>query len=317
VLIMGGIGFIGTRLAARLAAAGARVTILDNLALDAGANPLHADLLRPHADIHIGDIRDTALVTSLLRGQDYLFNLAARIAHSDSMLHPLEDLDVNARAQVTLLDACRTTNPEIRIVHASTRQVYGRPRMLPVSEDHPLQPPDVNAVNKLAGEMFHMLYHQVYGTRSTVLRITNTYGPGMRIRDGRHTFIGLWFRAILEDTPFEVWGGDQFRDLTWVEDVVDACLAATDDRATGEVFNVGGAEPMPLLQLAELLVEVAGRGSFVAIPYPADRAAIEIGSFVADASKIGRMLGWRPRTSLRDGIAETLRYYERFGSSYT
>jgi UDP-glucose 4-epimerase len=310
VLVTGGLGFIGSRLAIRLSEVGARVTILDNLAPESGANRFNVAPLGDRARIHVGDIRDADAVAGLVRGQDFLMNCAALVAHRDSMRSPLEDLDVNARAQLTLLDACRAGNPGVRIVHASTRQVYGRPDRLPVAEDHPARPVDVNGVNKLAGELFFQLYHRVYGVRASVLRLTNTFGPGMRVRDGRLTFIGVWLRALVEGSPIEVWGGEQRRDFTYVDDVVDAfCAAALSEAAVGEVYNVGGAEPLTLRQLAELLIEVHGGGRYAIIPYPEEFRTIEIGDFVSDSRKIAGALGWAPRVPLREGLARTLRYY--------
>lgn len=316
VMVTGGLGFIGSRLALRLVALGARVTLVDLLAPDTGANATHRLALDGAAEIHIGDIRESETVSALVRGKDYVFNLAALIGHMDSMLRPHADMEINVGAQLTLLEACRHVNPDVRIVHTSTRQVYGRADQLPVGEDHPFRPPDVNGVNKLAGEFYHALYHRVYGTRSTVLRLSNVYGPGMRIRDGRQTFIGLWIRCLIEGAPFEVWGGSQLRDLVYVDDVVDAILAtAASDACSGEVFNVGGYEPMSLRALAELLVEVGG-GAFAAVPYPGDRLPIEIGSFITDSRKINSALGWEASTSLRTGLKRTLEYYATHLGAY-
>jgi len=203
-------------------------------------------------------------------------------------------------------------------VFASTRQIYGRPHYLPVDEVHPLQPVDVNGINKLAGEQYHLLYSQVYGIRSTVLRLTNTYGPRMRIKDARQTFLGVWIRNLLQRQPFEVWGGDQLRDYTYVDDCVSALqLAASSDAAIGEIYNLGGCgQPVSLLETAETLVAAArdldlplASEPFVVRAYPAERKKIDIGNYYADDRKIRQHLGWEPKVGLREGLRRTLAYY--------
>jgi UDP-glucose 4-epimerase len=230
----------------------------------------------------------------------------------DSMTDPETDLDINGRAQLAILEACRLHNPAIRVVFASTRQIYGRPDRLPVDETHPLRPVDVNGINKLAAESFHLLYSRVHGVRATALRLTNTIGPRMRIVDARQTFVGVWIRRLIEGHPFEVWGGTQLRDFTYIDDAVEAfLLAAARPEAVGEVFNLGGGPPITLQRLAELLVTVNGGGVFSVRPFPRDRELIDIGDYYADFHRITRLLGWRPRTSLRDALAQTLAYFRR------
>ncbi|CAN5257202.1 NAD-dependent epimerase/dehydratase family protein [soil metagenome] len=316
-LVTGGLGFIGSRLALRLASLGAHVTVVDSMVPDTGANDYHAQLLQGRAVVRMADVRDEDAVSAALTGQDFLFNLAALVSHMDSMREPFDDLDVNARAQLTILDSIRQVNPGIRVLHASTRQVYGRARSLPVNEDHPLRPPDVNGINKLAGEGFFQLYHDVYGVRGTVLRLTNTYGPGMRIRDGRQTFLGIWLSSVLEGTRFAVWGGSQVRDLLFVEDVVDAFIAAAcTDSCVGQAYNVGRADGISLRDLAELLTHVHGGGTYDVVPYPDDRRPIEIGDFVTDARKFAAATGWRARVELQDGLRRTLAYYDEQRANY-
>src|SRR6185295_15038042 len=202
-----------------LVALGAKVTILDSLIPQYGGNRRNLYGLGRAVKIHVADVRDRDRLPGLLRGQHFLFNLAGQTSHMDSMTDPETDLEINCRAQLTLLEACRLHNPKLRVVFASTRQIYGKPDYLPVDEQHPLRPVDVNGINKLAGEEFHLLYSRVYGIRATALRLTNTIGPRMRIKDARQTFVGVWIRRILEGEPFEVWGGEQLRDFTYVDDV--------------------------------------------------------------------------------------------------
>ncbi len=312
VLITGGLGFIGSNLARALVTLGAKVTIVDSLIPEYGGNRRNLAGIAGRVRVHIADVRDWPRLPRLVRGQDFLFNLAGQTSHMDSMTDPQTDLDINGRAQLAILEACRLHNPGIRIVFASTRQIYGRPDYLPVDEKHPLRPVDVNGINKIAGESYHLLYSRVYGLRATALRLTNTLGPGMRVKDARQTFVGVWIRRLIEGEPFEVWGGEQLRDFTYVGDAVEAfLLAASRPEAVGEVFNLGGPPPVTLQRLAETLVELNRGGCFVVRAFPADRKKIDIGDFYADDRRIARKLGWRPRTDLRRTLAQTLAYYRK------
>jgi len=311
-LVTGGLGFIGSNLARKLVELGAKVTLVDCLLPQFGGNRRNLAGIERRVRVRVADIRDHAGLARLVRGQDFVFNLAGQTSHWDSMVDPAMDLDINGRAQLALLEACRKYSPQTRIVFASTRQIYGRPDYLPVDEKHPLRPVDVNGINKLAGESFHLLYARVHGLAATALRLTNTIGPGMRIKDARQTFVGVWIRAVVEGKPFEVWGGRQRRDFTYVDDAVEAFLrAAVSPAAVGKAFNLGGPPSVTLLQLAQLLVEVAGTGSFQVRKFPADRSKIDIGDYYADGRLIARRLGWRPTTDLRTALARTLEYYRR------
>lgn len=312
VLITGGLGFIGSNLARQLVALGARVTIIDALIPEYGGNRRNLAGFAGRVRVHRADVRDWPRLPRLVSGQHFLFNLAGQTSHMDSMTDPQTDLDINGRAQLAILEACRRHNPKIRIVFASTRQIYGRPDYLPVDEKHPLRPVDVNGINKLAGEEFHLLYSRVHGIHATALRLTNTIGPRMRVKDARQTFVGLWIRQLVEGEPFEVWSGAQLRDFTYVDDAVEAfLLAASCDEAIGKVFNLGGPPPVTLRRLAELLVEINHGGAFVVKKFPVDRKKIDIGDYYADDRLIGRTLGWRPRTSVRAALTRTLAYYRK------
>jgi UDP-glucose 4-epimerase len=246
----------------------------------------------------------------LVQDKDYLFNLAGQTSHLDSMLNPMPDLEINCQAQLSILETCRSYNPKIKIVFASTRQIYGRPDHLPVEESHPLNPVDVNGINKMAGEKYHLLYNDLYGIPATALRLTNTIGPRMRIKDARQTFIGLWVRQLLEGQPISVWGGKQLRDFTDVEDAIDAFLmAAASPSTNGQVYNLGGSEVVDLTSVAKLMVEVNGSGDYEIREFPSDRRAIDIGDYYADFSKIRTELGWTPQRTLRDTIESTLSYF--------
>ena len=310
VLITGGLGFIGSNLARRLDGLGAKITIVDSLIPDYGGNRYNIQGIGERLQVNISDVRDTHSLRSLVQGKDYLFNLAGQTSHLDSMLNPMPDLEINCQAQLSILETCRAHNPKIKIVFASTRQIYGRPNHLPVGESHPLNPVDVNGINKMAGEKYHLLYNDLYGIPATALRLTNTIGPRMRIRDARQTFVGLWVRQLLEGQPISVWGGKQLRDFTDVEDAVDAFLmAAASPSTNGQVYNLGGSEVVDLMSVAKLMVEVHGSGKYEIHEFPPDRRAIDIGDYYADFSKIKAELGWAPKRALRDTIETTLDYF--------
>ena len=317
ILITGGFGLIGSALTRRLVAVGSQVRVLDNLDPDSGANRTNLEGLDGRFEAAIADIRDADAVRRALLGRDVLFNLAAQSSHLGSMQAPLADLDVNARAQLALLETVRAVNPALRIVYASTRQIYGNPDYLPVDERHPLRPVDVNGIDKLAGEGFHLLYHRVHGLRTTALRLTNTYGPGMRIRDARQTFIGVWLRAALEGRPFELWGGEQKRDFTYVEDAADAFLLAAATPATeGGAYNIGGEGALTLKVVAKALVAAKGGGSFVVREFPPERKAIDIGDYWADDTTFRRATGWQPRVGIRAGLEKSLDFFRTRLANY-
>jgi UDP-glucose 4-epimerase len=312
VLVTGGLGFIGSNLARSLVALGARVTIVDSLIPEYGGNLRNLAGIAAKVKVHRTDVREHARLAELVRGQEFVFNLAGQTSHMDSMTDPETDLEINCRAQLALLEACRLHNPRVRIVFASTRQIYGRPDYVPVDEKHPVRPVDVNGINKAAGEGFHLLYSRVHGIPATALRLTNTIGPRMRVKDARQTFVGIWIRRLREGEPLEVWGGEQQRDFTYVDDAVEAfLLAAARDEAIGQVFNLGGPPPITLARLAEVLVEINEGGSFVVRPFPGDRKKIDIGDYFADDRLIRKKLGWRPRTDLRTALERTVAYYRR------
>jgi UDP-glucose 4-epimerase len=309
-LITGGLGLIGSALARRLVELGAEVSIIDALVPESGANLYNIASIREHVRVQQVDVRSSDALPALLAGHDYVFNLAGQASHLASMTDPLTDLDVNCRAQLTLLEACRQMIPAAVIVFASTRQIYGRPSYLPVDERHPLRPIDINGVNKMAGEAFHLVYHHAFGLKTTALRLTNTYGPGMRIKDARQTFVGIWLRKIIEDLPFEVWGGVQQRDFTYVDDAVEAfLLAAACPQTQAQAFNLGGDKVVSLRELAELLIAANGRGSYQLRSFPVERQRIDIGDYYADDGRFRQLTGWRPRVTLEQGLRRTLDYF--------
>ncbi len=317
-LITGGLGFIGSNLARALLERGAKVTLVDSLIPEYGGNLFNIDGIEPWVRTNISDVRDRFSMRALIKGQDLLFNLAGQTSHMDSMHNPYADIEINCHAQISILEACRHYNPELKVVFASTRQLYGKPDYLPVDEKHPTRPVDVNGINKLAGEWYHILYNNVYGIRACALRLTNTYGPRMRIIDARQTFLGIWVQRAIAGLPFEVWGGDQLRDFTYADDCVSALLlAAENPAADGQIYNLGGQSPLTLRALADLLIEENdGVGSYEIKEFPAARKKIDIGDYYCDWSLIKETLGWQPHTDERQGLRKTLEFYRKNSAKY-
>ncbi len=296
---------------------GANVTLVDSLIPEYGGNLFNILGIEEKVRMNISDVRDEYSMRYLIQDQQYLFNLAGQTSHIDSMQDPYTDLAINSQAQLFILEACRKYNNHLKIVFASTRQIYGKPDYLPVDERHLLRPADINGVNKMAGEWFHIIYNNVHGVRTCVLRLTNTYGPCMRVKDARQTFLGVWFRLILEGKLFEVWSGEQLRDFTYIDDVVDAMLmAAVKKEAEGQIFNLGGDEIISLKDLADLLVSVNGSGKYSIQKFPEERKRIDIGNFYSDYTMIKKTLGWHPRITLNCGIHKTLTFYRKYLKHY-
>jgi UDP-glucose 4-epimerase len=311
VLVTGGLGFIGSNLARRLVALGAKVTLMDSMIPEYGGNPFNIHDLRERVTVNFADVRDRSAMDHLVQGRDVLFNLAGQVSHIDSMRDPFTDLDINCRSQLSLLESCRHNNRRVRVVFAGSRQVYGRPQYLPVDEQHPVRPVDVNGINKAAGEQYHVLYHDIHGIPACSLRLTNTYGPGQLVKHNRQGFIGWFVRTAVEGGEIQLYGdGSQTRDLNFVEDVVQAfLLAGADPRAGGQIYNLAAQPPVALRELAETLVQLSGRGSVRLVPWPDEKRAIDIGSYHGSHERITSELGWRPTTPLREGLRRTVDYY--------
>jgi UDP-glucose 4-epimerase len=318
-LVTGGLGFIGSHLSAALLERGAAVTIVDSLIPEYGGNPFNVRDIADRVDIQYTDIRDPWAIRRLVQDQDYIFNLAGQVSHIDSMTDPTTDLEINGRAQLSLLEALRAENPEAKVVFAASRQQYGRPREVPVTEDHPLDPVDVNGINLVAAERFHLLYWEVYGIPTVSLRLTNTYGPHLLMKHDRQGFITTFIRRALDGEEIRVFGdGSQLRDFTYVEDAVEAFLAAgLADDANGLALNVGGLEPVSLLEVAELCQRIAGLGAGVTtVPWPEERRRIDIGSVYLDRSRIREVCGWEPKVGLAEGLTRTIEFYRRHRQHY-
>jgi len=318
VMITGGLGFIGSNLARQLVSLGADVLLVDSLLPDYGGNLFNIDGIADRARVNIADIRQQTTMNYLVRDRDVIFNLAGQVSHIDSMRDPYTDLEINCRSQMTVLEACRNHNPRVKVVFAGTRQVYGRPESLPVTETHLVRPTDVNGINKAAGEYYHLVYNNVFGVRACSLRLTNIYGPRQLIKHNRQGFIAWFIRLAIEDRTISVYGdGSQLRDFVYVDDAADAFLrAGASDAVNGEVFNVGGDRPISHRELTSLLIQIAGSGRVEYVEWPPDKKAIDIGSFYADSTKYMRATGWTPTVSLADGLRRTIAFYRQHYDHY-
>ncbi len=318
VMITGGLGFIGSNLARRLVSLGADVLLVDSLIPDYGGNLFNIAGIEDRVHVNVADIRQATTMNYLVQGCEVIFNLAGQVSHIDSMLDPYTDLEINCRSQLTVLEACRRNNPFAKVVFAGTRQVYGRPDRLPVDEDHLVRPTDINGINKVAGEYYHLVYNNVFRVRACSLRLTNCYGPRQLLRHNRQGFIAWFIRLAIEGGEIQVFGdGQQLRDFVFVDDAAEAfLLAGASDACNGQVYNVGGTQPISHLELVKLLIDVAGSGTFRLVEWPAEKKVIDIGSFYADSSKFRRTVGWEPCTTLRDGLARTVAFYREHLGHY-
>ncbi|MCK4326148.1 NAD-dependent epimerase/dehydratase family protein, partial [bacterium] len=304
IIITGGVGFIGSNLAIRLVNLGARVTLIDSMIPEYGGNLFNIKGIEDKVNLNFSDVRDEHSMNFLIRDVDLMFNLAGQVSHIDSIKDPYTDLEINTRSQLSILEACKKHNPDIKLVFASTRQIYGRPKYLPVDENHPLSPTDVNGINKMAGEWYHILYHNMYGIKTVCLRMTNTYGPRLLMKHNRQGFIGWFIRQIIEGKEIKIFGdGKQLRDLNYIGDVVEALLiSGYDDLLDGQIFNLGKHPPISLEEIAKLLIKINGSGSYRLVPFPEESKKIDIGDYYSSYAKFKDATGWEPKISYEKGF---------------
>lgn len=313
-LVLGGLGFVGSRIVAHLQAAGTETQIVDSQLVEGGANPGNAFDWTSGSQTSV-----LSYLSEIPQGfqPSVVFNLAGRTSHRGSMDDPISDAQSNIRDQLHILEWVRRSSPDSRVIFTSTRQIYGPPRYLPVDEVHPVHPPDVNAVHKHAAEQHHLLYGRVYGLDCTILRLTNCFGPGMRIKDSRQGFVGEWIRRSLTGEPLRLFGGDQVRDFLYGDDAAEAIIqAAQSTQLSGGAYNVGGAESLSLREMADIIAQLVPGTSIEVEAMPADLAAIEVGETRLDDSRFRAATGWTPQTSVSKGLAKTLAYYQEHLKEY-
>lgn len=311
VLILGGLGFIGSNLAIKLVSLGAKVSLVDSMLEQYGGNLANIEPIKDDVSINFSDIRDQHSLNYMVRDVDVIFSVAGQTSHIESMADPITDLDINCRSQLSILECCRKNNPEVKIVYASTRQLYGRPQYLPVDEKHPVVPVDVNGINKLAAEMYYTLYSQVYGMNCVSLRLTNTYGPRQHLSGNKQGFAGIFLRKAISGEPIQVFGdGKQLRDFNYIDDVVDAFLLATNNKQLyGKVYNLGAKNYYSLLDFVGYL-QGHCTFDFKVVPFPPDHQAIDIGDYYGDFQLFNSLTGWEPKIELEEGLKRTIEYFE-------
>jgi UDP-glucose 4-epimerase len=317
VLVTGGLGFIGSNLALELVQAGAQVTVLDALIPTHGGDHYNIRPAEAQLQIAIADMRDRMALVPHVLGKDFIFHLAGQVNHGDSMHDPDLDLGVNCVATIRLVEACRYHNPSAILVNTSTRQVYGKPRYLPVDEDHPTEPVDVNGINKLAAEYYHRLYDRTYDLRSVVLRLTNTYGPRQQIKNARQGVTGVFVHRALRGERLRLFGtGQQLRDFNYVDDVVEALLlAAVTPACYGNLYNLAADATHSLLDFCGILGRLCG-AQYDVVPFPADRKLIDIGDYYGTYARFHAATGWRPRLSLEEGLERSVEFFTTHRAHY-
>ena len=308
VLVTGGNGFIGLNLVKTLKEAGAHLTITF-LKTD-GPELTGKDILSGVTARAI-DIRDRLAMEKVVRGKDYIFHLAGHSGAVNSLENPILDMEVNCNGSLVLLEACRRFNPAAPILSLGSRLQFGRAKYLPVDEAHPLRPTSIHGVNKLAVEKYFILYHQIYKMKTIYMRVTNPYGPYQTDQPKNFGIINLFIQQAVRDETIKIFGaGKQLRDYLYIDDLIAVMmLAALNPRAYGEVFNIGSGKGIGLLDMVRTIIRIAGKGKVAKVPWPPQFKKVETGDFVADITKAGKILGWRPRTAIKEGLRKTMVSY--------
>jgi len=318
VLITGGMGFLGSNLAHRLVELGANVSILDAQLPLYGGNPFNLNGIENDVDVHIGDIRDENMVSEVVVGKDIIFNFAAQVSYIDSNLDPLLDNDINCRGHIILLESCKKSNPDARMLFSSSRMVYGRITGTPVPETHTTEPLSMYGTHKLSGENYHLMYYRSYKVPTTCLRIANPYGPRQQMKHSKYSILGWFIRMAMEGQTIKVFGeGEQIRDYIYVSDIVEGFLACgVSDECIGEVFNIGSGTGSRFVDMIKTILEVVDNGEMEHVPWPEDYESVETGGYISDNTKLTNTTGWKSKVDLRKGIELTFDYYNEHRDKY-
>lgn len=318
VLVTGGLGFIGSNLSARLMELGARVTIVDNMMPRLGGNLFNVKEIMDHIQINFSDVRDEHSMDYLVKDQDFIFHLAGQVNHVDSIRNPIQDLDINCRGTLVLLESCRKYNREVKVIFSGTRGEYGASVKLPVAEDHPTNPKGIYAVTNLSAEKMVLVYDDVHKISGICLRITNTYGPRHQMAHDEYGVLNWFIRKAIDNELIPVFGdGHILRDFLYVNDLVDCFLqVAACSAAFGEVFNVGTGIPISFIDLAKKIVKVADSGKVAFTEFTKERKEVEPGDYYTDISKIRKIVGWTPKTDLSEGLKKTIEFYRKYKKEY-
>lgn len=317
VLITGGLGFIGSNIARRCVELGASVTIYDVLDPRSGGNMYNVRTFEKDAQIVLNDIRAFEGVSAVIRGQDLLFNCAAYTSHPNSMKEPLIDIDVNCKGVINVLEAVRRFNRDCKVIHVGTSTQIGKMVFSPITEEHPEFPVDIYSANKSASEKYVLVYGSAYRLRTTCVRLANVFGPRSNIRSADFGFMNYFIGLGLQGKTITVFGeGKQLRTITYVDDVVEALLAAAlSDEANGQAFFAVGDRQCTVAEIAKEIVEVIG-GRVQHVEWPRDRESIEIGDAIISNEKIRTRLGWRAQIGLAEGLERTRDYFKPLLSHY-
>lgn len=318
ILVTGGLGFVGSNLAIKLASLGADVLIVDNMLPRQGGNLFNIEPVKDKVKVNISDIRNPTSMNHLVKGMDYIYHIAGQVNHVDSVKDPLNDLSINVEGTLVLMEALRMNNPSAHVIFTGTRGEYGTSLSLPVAENHAINPIGIYAITNFAAERIVLTYHNLHHIKSVCLRITNTFGPRHQMAHDEYGVFNWFIRKAMDNEVIPIFGdGRILRDYLYIDDLVDSLIAiALSDKAYGDVYNVGSGIPLSFIDLAEKIIKIAGSGKVDHTEFTTERKALEPGDYYADITRIKNVLGWQPVISLDDGIRKTIQFYKKYKEHY-
>jgi UDP-glucose 4-epimerase len=318
VLITGGLGFIGSNLAIKLARLGAAVTVVDVLWPEHGGNYFNVEPVKKDIQINICDVRDECAMKTLVKGIDCVFHLAGQCSHVLGQVDPYPDIDINIHGTAILMEAVKTCAPDTVTVYTSTRGVYGSATTLPVNEDAPPNPKGLYELSNFTAERIVKFYGDVHGLKVVNLRLSNIYGERSQMQHAKFGVVNWFIRQALEGETIKVFGGGNIRrDFLYIEDCVEAILlAGITAPAYDGTFNVGNSSHVTILELVDTILEVVQHGKKEDAPFSRERAVQEPGDFYPDISRIKQVTGWEPKTGLKEGLSKTTAYYRQYRAMY-